>query len=558
MALQPSGTSKEEEIIFIETEEIYFSINGSNDSYEILNEATLKVTSKENLIISKFDEHTCFKEYKNYEIIIEGKNNCKIEFYHENYTIRNKITQKGKSRKILSGIINFKGDIGYSDLYVLVNGKEHIKITLEVFPSKIDYKNDYKALLEDINKEIYNLSYSLLARTYLGGEIKDNKNTSSEFYSILKDIFEKLLKAIDVILCNPNHNLVKENRIYKHGELKGSSIETIRWLEKRPYVIKNVDGKYIPTEALQVKKTITYDTNENRFLKFMLLSVIDKIDKFVENYSKFSWNFDNEVIDKLSSIKKEISKRINTTFLRNIDEKYNESSISLVFTMASGYKEVYKYYLILKKGLNIKSDIFSISMKELPLLYEYWCFIKLNSILRKKYKLISCDFIKINNDGIVISLKKGIKSTLMYKNPKSGETFKMTYNSKISSETVNQKPDNILSTNKDGKEFQIIFDAKYKIDYRKDYIKKYGGIGPKEEDINTMHRYRDAIVSKNTYEKCVLGAFVLFPFSDEESYKNHNFYKSIKKVNIGALPFLPLSTNLVDEFLDLLNLFNKF
>jgi len=142
MALQPSGTSKEEEIVFIETEEIYFSINGSNDSYEILNEATLKVTSKENLIISKFDEHTCFKEYKNYEIIIEGKNNSKIEFYHENYTIRNKITQKGKSRKILSGIINFKGDIGYSNLYVLVNGKEHIKITVEVFPSKIDYKSD--------------------------------------------------------------------------------------------------------------------------------------------------------------------------------------------------------------------------------------------------------------------------------------------------------------------------------------------------------------------------------------------------------------------------------
>ena len=98
MALQPSGTSKEEEIIFIETEEIYFSINGSNDSYEILNEATLKVSSKENLIISKFDEHTCFKEYKNYEIIIEGKNNSKIEFYHENYTIRNKITQKGNTK----------------------------------------------------------------------------------------------------------------------------------------------------------------------------------------------------------------------------------------------------------------------------------------------------------------------------------------------------------------------------------------------------------------------------------------------------------------------------
>ena len=75
-------------------------------------------------------------------------------------------------------------------------------------------------------------------------------------------------------------------------------------------------------------------------------------------------------------------------------------SVSLVFSMASGYREIYKYYLMLQKGLNINSNIFAISMKDLPLLYEYWCFIKINSLLRKKYKLISSDFIKVNNEGI--------------------------------------------------------------------------------------------------------------------------------------------------------------
>ena len=45
--------------------------------------------------------------------------------------------------------------------------------------------------------------------------------------------------------------------------------------------------------------------------------------------------------------------------------------------------------------------------------------------------------------------------------------------------------------------YEFIFDAKYKIENSKDYKNRYGGIGPKEEDINTMHRYRDAIVYKN-------------------------------------------------------------
>ena len=35
---------------------------------------------------------------------------------------------------------------------------------------------------------------------------------------------------------------------------------------------------------------------------------------------------------------------------------------------------------MLQKGLSINSNIFSLSMKELSLLYEYWCFIKINSL----------------------------------------------------------------------------------------------------------------------------------------------------------------------------------
>ncbi|MBU3191318.1 hypothetical protein K9O30_06730 [Clostridium bowmanii] len=99
-----------------------------------------------------------------------------------------------------------------------------------------------------------------------------------------------------------------------------------------------------------------------------------------------------------------------------------------------------------------------------------------------------------------------------------------------------------------------MFDAKYKIETSEEYQNTYGGIGPKEEDINTMHLCRDAIVYKNkktgAYDNCVFGAFVLFSFKDELQYKNHNFYKSIEEVNIGGIPFLPKATGLMEEFLD--------
>jgi hypothetical protein len=68
-----------------------------------------------------------------------------------------------------------------------------------------------------------------------------------------------------------------------------------------------------------------------------------------------------------------------------------------------------------------------------------------------------------------------------------------------------------------------------------------------------MHRYRDAIVYQKgaaPFERNMFGAYVLFPYDNEDEYKQHRFYESIAKVNIGGLPFLPSAKNLVTEALD--------
>ncbi len=70
-----------------------------------------------------------------------------------------------------------------------------------------------------------------------------------------------------------------------------------------------------------------------------------------------------------------------------------------------------------------------------------------------------------------------------------------------------------------------------------------------EDDINTMHRYRDSIVAAHDgpYEQTSFGAYVLFPWFDEDTYTEHHFYSSINKVNIGALTFLPNATRIVEQ-----------
>jgi hypothetical protein len=40
---------------------------------------------------------------------------------------------------------------------------------------------------------------------------------------------------------------------------------------------------------------------------------------------------------------------------------------------------------------------------------------------------------------------------------------------------------------------------------------------------------------------------VLFPFNNENAYRNHRFFKSLSEVQIGGLPFLPGTTMLAED-----------
>ncbi|MFC0393527.1 nuclease domain-containing protein [Paenibacillus mendelii] len=230
--------------------------------------------------------------------------------------------------------------------------------------------------------------------------------------------------------------------------------------------------------------------------------------------------------------------------------------------MAPGYREVYRNYLMLMKGLSIQSDLFRLSMKDLAQLYEYWCFLKIHDLLSRKYELLKQDIIKINRTGVFVTLDKTQKAKMVYRNPKNGELFTLYYNALPKgdqSPTLSQRPDNVLTLKKNDSsaEYKYIFDAKYRMNPAYEgtpYYEKYKMPGPEEDDINTMHRYRDAIVymdgQHREFERSMFGTYVLFPYHDEAQFREHRFYKSIELINIGAFPFLPNSTALMEAFLD--------
>ena len=509
-----------------------------------------------------------FYEHQNYEIVIEGTDGHKVTFWHDNINIRNKISRASRTHEILSGVINFDNEIGYSDLVVQVDGSNYLRLIIEVFPTKIDYKNDYQQIISDVTNEVYSIIFDFLKKTYQGYQQGEKMNSSPvEFFAVVTKIFRDFIKATDMILANPHHLLEKYYEVQPSHKIKRTDNRSIRWIEKHPESAMKHDGRILVSRALSVKKQVTYDTKENRLTKYILLTTIRRLEMFKKNYRNLQRKEDVEVINKIDKMISELNRRCNNSFLAEVASQESSSGMSLVFSMAPGYRDLYKYYLMLLRGLSITGDVFNISVKDIALLYEYWCFIKLNSLMKEKYELISQDVIKVQGNGLYVALVKGASSKVKYRNPENGEIIILSFNPKSSQNpTVAQKPDNVLSLekktiNRDGKKmkYEYVFDAKYRVNPALEGTDYYNTIshkpGPEVDDINTMHRYRDAIVYANgasPYERTMFGAYVLFPYANEGEYTSHRFFESIEKVNIGGLPFLPSATGLVEDMLDAL------
>ncbi|KEO84700.1 restriction endonuclease-like protein [Tumebacillus flagellatus] len=516
--------------------------------------------------------YPCFYEQQNYEVIIQARDaDRELQFHHENALLREAVKPIGTGKGLLTGILNFKNEVGYTDFEIREHGRPLLQVRLEIFPSKIDYKEDYQNILHDVNAQVYNLAFDFLRTTYqtTGTAQTNQPQTYSEFFSILRGIFDHLVRSVERIQNAPHHRLQQERREVLADKVKRAGRENHRYLQKRPHLlahdpnhgILSINGtRYQPVKLLETKRRIDYDTAENRFVRWALCRIQAKLKDMRKRISDTHKPQKRTRADAVTSdwlrmidrMQTHLERLLRLDFLQGVGEM-RQMSLTLVLQMAPGYRDVYRDYLFLQKGLSLQGDLFRLSLKDVAQLYEYWCFLKLHSLFKKHYDLLSQDIVRVQHGSLSVYLDKSRQAKSRFRDRRTGEEFSLQYNTPFRNvPTLAQQPDNVLTIQKQAsrrertkREYRYVFDAKYRINPV--------SLGPEEDDINTMHRYRDAIVQESrddgTYERQMFGAYVLFPYHDEDKFREHHFYKSIKKVNVGALPFLPGSTELVETLL---------
>jgi uncharacterized protein len=530
---------------------------------------------KQQQLVEPSEQRPIFFENGIYQLMVSPKSDKELYFYHEHPLLRKAIDRVAIHKSyVLLGNLHFQSEIGYSTFEIKTSDQSLLQVTLEIFPTKLDYKEDYRKLLDEVNDEIYNLAFHFLKKTYMSARTRLEGNPSlSEFYRLLSVYFDSFIKSISQIERQPHHKLENQYEITRGDRLKNVDSHGRNYLRKNNHLLVPVNKglkigniNIIPVKGLSNKKEITYDTHENRYIKWMIVRLIWKVDQLIAQFItvKKGSNVDQDYEIKvlLDNWKNHLERKLNSPFWEKIHLP-DRSLSSLVLQLAPGYRDAYQIFLTVSKGLTLQNSIYKMSVKDVATLYEYWTFLKLGQILSRKYELVSHDVIKVNRDGLFVNLSANRQATRVFRHPVTKEKITLTYQKYEGSlPTIAQRPDTMLSIEKKGENytFNYIFDAKYRIDFATDgsyYASKYLSPGPLEEDINTMHRYRDSIVADQTgpYERTAFGAYVLFPWNEEFLYESHHFYKSIEKVNIGGFPFLPNATALVERFIE--NLIDK-
>ncbi|MGG1482780.1 restriction endonuclease-like protein [Peribacillus castrilensis] len=513
-----------------------------------------------------------FFENGTYQVLIISKQNQDLDFYHEHPILRQAISRMELSgTSLLTGNLQFQNEVGYTTFEVRSGAQTLLEVTLEIFPVKLDYQKDYRQLLEEVNDEIYNLAFHFIRKTYLGANIKlEGKPSRAEFYRLMTKHFKQFIQAVNRIERQPHHILETSYVKARGDQLSKTDSYTRKYLQKRSQSFMEVEngirihGKtMMPREGVKPKKELRYDTMENRYVKWMMDRLIHKFDDLLgalmNKNKRWKEEPDAELLLRLNQMKQQLESRKNNVFWRSIG-RLDRSVMSLVLQMAPGYRDAFQIYLTVSKGLMLQGKLYQMSVKDVATLYEYWTFLKLGQILSNKYTLLSQDIVSVNRDGLFVNLEANRTAKRVFEHPVTKEKIELIYQKyEKDLPTIPQKPDSMLTIEKKGKNhrYNYVFDAKYRIDYAQPesyYQSRFKMPGPVEDDINTMHRYRDSLVtmSNGPYERTAFGAYVLFPWSDEQSYEDHHFYKSIDQVNIGGLPFLPNATYMVERFLECL------
>ena len=434
--------------------------------------------------------------------------------------------------------------------------------SFRVVSPKLDAKNDFIHILRTVNEDYNDIVYQYLTKTFQSLTIGGKTDSDIVWLSIFQSIIDGYVKAVRYIVNRP-HLRVRTDVRFSHAD------RIKRWTPQmaRQYAESEQRGTLERDYFRHEITENTHNTRENRFVRYTVDRISRRLESIVNRIRRKAANKEYDItpeaIQGLEAQQKELRKIANSSLLRGLrGEPLRQES--MVLQKRTGYAAVYRYWILLQKGIELLEGQNNIGVRPIWELYELWCFLKMRKMVAEILGLDFMDEAQIEdkptpmlepfNDSIA-------EHVVLYHYP--GQEielhYQQTFNRKtqeILTATTDNRPDIVLTIKKpNGMELTYLYDAKYRVldddalskeDAEEDREMSLHADYPPSDAINQMHRYRDAIYYKSHPDthrfsaKEIIGGYILFPGRGSiDAIKKRYYYRSIETVNIGAFPLLP-------------------
>lgn len=499
-----------------------------------------------------------FFENTQYPVLIQGEDGVsEMSLMFSNVTKDSQLSIDGN---LLFGAVGFGNQVGKTDIslnYKKDGRMKSLRFTTEVLSYKMDYRTDMKWIIRDIEQEYSMLSFAFMRETYINFRTSSGESSDLIWWQIFQSCFNDITKACRQIINSPKRKL--------HDRVSYERQERLRWvereLENEYYEFKDDPHHLYRTHEL----CHTNDTIENRFLKFVMGQTLQRFN-IVSQHIRNAVAKSKIMESRLDEMGDELQRLVSHPFFRNIGVFKGFSQDSLVMKKSINYRTIYQKWIELLCGYELEEGVNKLETKDIAMLYEIWCFLKVKNIVsdllgekaiaQYKGKKMTPQFIRDLNWGthsevIFLRTEDNVElASVMYNAPVKEDDSKVSSAIKgTKTFTTQQRPDIVLRLTKrqKGIQYTFLFDAKYRIsDSHPDDMDI-----PPSDAIDQMHRYRDAIYyiepANQKPKREVIGGYVLFPgnYTREEFEKSH-YYESIKAIGIGAFPLKPSDGIIVD------------